>query len=588
MAKGAFYDALRQYKESRKITLPISRPERKQVIRVAKNFILKEGQLFYTGPNRQYMRLVVQSDAHKEAVLQECHSDPCTGKHNGIRSTRNTVVSTYYWSTITEDVNDWVKEPWEVVGMDLIGPLRATANKNQYILTMTDLYTKWVVAEALHTKSGTEVATAIVNKLYLFGMVRKVITKQEIAFVNELNRRIFKALNIKRVVTCAHHPETYDPIKKTNQNIKDALGKYANEPEDDWDLHLQAVVYGINTAKQVPTAETPYYRFFQRHPRIPEGNNTCPTENTLAMVEGDPEDELERALTAVKALNAEVLGNIETAQEQQKKASSKSRGKQARQRDVDVSGRPCFRPLLQDKHKEPSALPAASVKDEESVSREVQTVRDSRLVPYQLKEPKAENLEDHCYAASPTLADHQYASQGPLWLKECDALQDELMNYELDPSRPAFFVQEGNICLTRENIWSLGFQHYIDRNLHITIQKGGRFPELKRCSTCCTAYHCPFCRPSLFRPTKLSKVRAHLDSHFNRAVFHAEYTIHRCGLKCRPHWHYHCIYCKTMLFRKADFRNHLRICEAKQLPFSEPSHLQQPSLLQPASWKECT
>lgn len=38
-----------------------------------------------------------------------------------------------------------------------------------------------------------------------------------------------------------------------------------------------------------------------------------------------------------------------------------------------------------------------------------------------------ENLEDHCYAASPTLADHQYASQGPLWLKECDALQDELV-----------------------------------------------------------------------------------------------------------------------------------------------------------------
>lgn len=43
------------------------------------------------------------------------------------------------------------------------------------------------------------------------------------------------------------------------------------------------------------------------------------------------------------------------------------------------------------------------------------------------EEPKAENLEDHCYAASPTLADHQYASQGPLWLKECDALQDELV-----------------------------------------------------------------------------------------------------------------------------------------------------------------
>lgn len=68
--------------------------------------------------------------------------------------------------------------------------------------------------------------------------------------------------------------------------------------------------------------------------------------------------------------------------------------------------------------------------------------------------------------------------------------------------------------------------------LHVTIQKGGSFPELKRCSTCCSAYHCPFCRPSLFRPTKLSKVRAHLDSHFNRAVFHAGKVCKHCLLEC--------------------------------------------------------
>lgn len=134
--------------------------------------------------------------------------------------------------------------------MDLIGPLRDTANKNQYILTMTDLYTKWVVADALQTKSGTEVATAIVSKLYLFGMVRKIITNQGKALVNEvrtektvhsspdiipvlsvwvgcliwivrltavlhlplipeqLNRRIFEELHIKRAVSSAYHPDT--------------------------------------------------------------------------------------------------------------------------------------------------------------------------------------------------------------------------------------------------------------------------------------------------------------------------------------------------------------------------------------------
>lgn len=40
----------------------------------------------------------------------------------------------------------------------------------------------------------------------------------------------------------------------TNQNVKRALRKYVNEQHNDWDVHLPAVVYGINTAEQVVVA----------------------------------------------------------------------------------------------------------------------------------------------------------------------------------------------------------------------------------------------------------------------------------------------------------------------------------------------
>ncbi|XP_023135242.1 uncharacterized protein LOC111574730 isoform X2 [Amphiprion ocellaris] len=102
--------------------------------------------------------------------------------------------------------------------------------------------------------------------------------------------------------------------------------------------------------------------------------------------------------------------------------------------------------------------------------------------------------------------------------------------------------------------------------MHITIQRGRSLPQLNRCSTCCDMYHCPFCCSTLFRPQRFSKVRSHLDSHFNRAVVHQGYTIHRCGLKCRPKWHYHCIYCRSMLSRKPDFIKHLFLCNKKHLP----------------------
>lgn len=39
--------------------------------------------------------------------------------------------------------------------------------------------------------------------------------------------------------------------ERTNQNVKRTLRKYVNQHQDDWDIHLQVIVYGINTTKQV-------------------------------------------------------------------------------------------------------------------------------------------------------------------------------------------------------------------------------------------------------------------------------------------------------------------------------------------------
>lgn len=66
-------------------------------------------ELFYTGPRRQYMRLVVPSEEQQRDVLEACHYNPVTGNHNGMRSTRDRVIAGYYWATINKDVADWVK-----------------------------------------------------------------------------------------------------------------------------------------------------------------------------------------------------------------------------------------------------------------------------------------------------------------------------------------------------------------------------------------------------------------------------------------------------------------------------------------------
>lgn len=79
-----------------------------------------------------------------------------------------------------------VTKAWTVIGMDLIGRLRETPRNNKYILSMTDLYTKWVAVAPLTSKTACEVAAALVKKMYSYGMGRKIITDQRKEFVNEV------------------------------------------------------------------------------------------------------------------------------------------------------------------------------------------------------------------------------------------------------------------------------------------------------------------------------------------------------------------------------------------------------------------
>ncbi|XP_013884604.1 uncharacterized protein LOC106532963 [Austrofundulus limnaeus] len=107
---------------------------------------------------------------------------------------------------------------------------------------------------------------------------------------------------------------------------------------------------------------------------------------------------------------------------------------------------------------------------------------------------------------------------------------------------------------------------------HVTIRRGLTFPPLRQCTTCCPPglYHCPFCLPGFFKPTKRSRVRLHLEIHIRRACFVGEYTIHKCSLDCITRPHYHCLYCISPLLSRLDLNRHVLLCEERLLQTTAP------------------
>ena len=70
--------------------------------------------------------------------------------------------------------------------MDLIGPLPLTSRGNQYVLTMTCYFSKWVEAYPIPSKSATNVAQAIYAAYCRHGAPVSIITDQGREFVNQV------------------------------------------------------------------------------------------------------------------------------------------------------------------------------------------------------------------------------------------------------------------------------------------------------------------------------------------------------------------------------------------------------------------
>uniref|UniRef100_A0A8C1ZPY0 Gypsy retrotransposon integrase-like protein 1 n=1 Tax=Cyprinus carpio TaxID=7962 RepID=A0A8C1ZPY0_CYPCA len=266
-----------------------------------------DGHLFLSDKGSN--RLVIMDEKQEERVLQECHHNQGTGGHQGRARTYHKIVQSYYWLGLMEDIKQWiyhcpqcqhndtiktpvmhpikVTEHWTIIGMDLVWPFPVTPQGNSYVLTMTDLFTKWVIAEPLKNKTAPEVAAVVLDKLFEFGAVERIITDQGREF------DMFKVLGVKQCVTSAYHPQSNGQDERTNQTIKRASSKYCNDKQNDWDKHLKGVVYAINTSKQASTKYTPYLLMFKRHALM------------------NPE-------VSIDARIAEVLNNIENAKQKQK------------------------------------------------------------------------------------------------------------------------------------------------------------------------------------------------------------------------------------------------------------------------------
>lgn len=226
--------------------------------------------------------------------------------HPGITETADIITGLYWWPGIHHSVAEVIQRcdicarnkpgrkdkmehypcgggnrPWELVHMDLIGPLMPTDRGNHFILVVIDSFSKYMELCALPSKGAVEVANAwcrfIMCKL---GVPKRVVSDQGKEFYNKIMESVAKEWQIDRNRTSAYHPSSNGKVERVNRDIMIKLRIIVEELHRDWDEVLEFVQFSANIHLHRGTGYSPFYLMYGRVPRVPSNMTNSYTECT--------------------------------------------------------------------------------------------------------------------------------------------------------------------------------------------------------------------------------------------------------------------------------------------------------------------
>jgi hypothetical protein len=241
---------------------------------------------------RRRLQMVLPCKYREE--IMEAHHDEALAGHLGQFKTVERIAQHYWWPDMEKDVKRWVegcetcqrfrkaKEPrktemkpiianhaFEIIGMDIVTPLKVSMKGNKHLVVITDYYTKWAEAYALPDIEAETIARVLIREIISrHGAPRRIITDRGSQFMSKVFREVTELIQMKHSPSTAYHPQTDGQTERTIGTITNILKKLVKE-EEDWELQLPYALFAYRTAVHEATKETPFFLLYGRDPQLP-------------------------------------------------------------------------------------------------------------------------------------------------------------------------------------------------------------------------------------------------------------------------------------------------------------------------------
>ena len=225
-------------------------------------------------------------------VTQTAHQSA----HLGFNKTLAIIRQNWFWPGMTSYVRKWVNgcvacqkakparhrhsdpqnklgagRPWQVIAVDLCGPLPETTDGNTQILVLADHFTRWYDAIPIRDGQASTVAKVLDERVFsYFGIPETIHTDQGAQFESALFRACCELWNCKKTRCAPYHPQGNSIVERLNRTLGNSLRAMLAESEhQEWDRLVPQIMRIIRATPHRSTGETPNSLMLGRNVRLP-------------------------------------------------------------------------------------------------------------------------------------------------------------------------------------------------------------------------------------------------------------------------------------------------------------------------------
>lgn len=159
-----------------------------------------------------------------------------------------------------------VAVPFYMIHIDHIGPFPKSRHGKEYLITLVDSFTKFVVLKAVKSTATKFVIVFLLETFSAYGLPARLVCDQGSSFTSKLFKNFCTEKKIKVTFNAVATPSANGQNERFNRTILSAL-LTSTPDEDRWDEQVPKIQFAINTAISKATGKTPFEMLFGYQPR---------------------------------------------------------------------------------------------------------------------------------------------------------------------------------------------------------------------------------------------------------------------------------------------------------------------------------